>query len=99
MRYRIDVDSTTAQFLRHMHPVQKQTVKASLDDLARDPFIGKQLQRELTGLYSYRVGRYRIIYAINKEAKEINIVTIGPRSSVYETLEGVKTTKKQRNKN
>jgi mRNA interferase RelE/StbE len=47
-----------------------------------DPYSGKPLKDELEGLRSFRVSRFRIIYRI--KAKEIQIVAIGPRSSIYE---------------
>jgi len=47
-----------------------------------DPHSGKALKEELSGLRSFRVGRFRIIYRI-AAGKEIEIVTIGPRESIY----------------
>lgn len=83
MRYHVDLDQPTATFLRHMHPFQKQKIKACLDDIAENPTAGKMLQKELAGLYSYRVGRYRIIYIVNDAKKEVNVIAIGPRESIY----------------
>jgi mRNA-degrading endonuclease RelE of RelBE toxin-antitoxin system len=85
--FHIDVDKPTADFLRHLHPLQKQKMRASLDVIAQDPSVGKVLRKELAGLFSYRVGRYRIIYAVNLVRKEVNIIAIGPRDSIYEALE------------
>jgi len=47
-----------------------------------DPHSGKALKEELSGLRSFRVGRFRIIYRI-AAGKEIGIVAIGPRESIY----------------
>lgn len=85
--FRVDVDKPTADFLRHLHPLQKQKMRASLNVIAQDPGAGKVLQKELAGLFSYRVGRYRIVYAVNWTREEVNIVAMGPRDSIYETLE------------
>lgn len=87
MAFHIDFDKPTADFLRHLHPLQKQKVRASLNVIAQDPSVGKCLQKELARLFSYRVGRYRIVYAINWTRKEVNVVAIGPRDSIYESLD------------
>jgi len=41
------------------------------------------LKLELTGLWTYRVGRHRIIYRWS-EGKVIDLVAVGPRSTIYE---------------
>jgi len=48
-----------------------------------DPEVGKALKDELTGLRSFRVGRFRIVYRI-AAPREIQIVAIGPRERIYE---------------
>ena len=66
-----------------LHPQIKRKVRAGLDLLSEDPNSGKALQAELLGLRSLRVGRFRIVYRLASR-KVIDIVTIGPRKSVYE---------------
>ena len=34
--------------------------------------------------YSYRVGQYRIIYRVDEDSQECNILSIGPRGDVYQ---------------
>jgi len=46
------------------------------------PGEGKPLQRELAGYRSFRVGKFRIVYRVT--AKEIEVVALGPRSTIYE---------------
>ena len=43
----------------------------------------KQLQRELAGLRSYRVGRLRVVYR-QRGDDEIALVAVGPRRVIYE---------------
>lgn len=54
-----------------------------LSVLAEDPFAGKALRAELKGLYSYRVGDYRIIYSVIREKLIIQIVKVMHRREVY----------------
>jgi mRNA interferase RelE/StbE len=51
--------------------------------IAKDPFIGKALKAELEGLYSYRIGDYRIIYSILKTKLIVQVVKVMHRREVY----------------
>jgi len=70
--------------IRHLHPTIKQEIRVALEELKENPWIGKRLQRELTGLFSLRVRNYRILYWINVEKRQIEILTLGPRKTVYD---------------
>ncbi len=48
-----------------------------------DPHSGKALTEELSGLRSYRVSRYRIVYRLVQE-RQIELVAVGPRERIYE---------------
>lgn len=61
-----------------------EAVLEALDALGRDPELGYELRGRLTGLRSYRVGVYRIIYEL-RNAKTIRVVAIRHRGSSYET--------------
>ena len=80
---KLKVSAETAQLIRHAHPLLKRRIKAALSSIVDEPSSGKALTEELSGLRSFRVGRIRIIYAIASKSV-IEIVTIGPRRTVYE---------------
>jgi mRNA interferase RelE/StbE len=69
--------------LRKMHPDLKKKVKASLKMILSDPPSGKELMDELSGLRSFRLGSFRIIYRVENPGR-IELVAIGPRSRIYE---------------
>lgn len=56
----------------------------ALGVLERDPSAGYQLRGRLTGLRSYRVGVYRIIYEV-RDPKTVRVVAIRHRGHAYET--------------
>jgi mRNA interferase RelE/StbE len=70
-------------FIRTLHPVLKKRVHAALHEIRKEPAVGKQLQDELEGYRSFRVGKFRIIYR-QAARKEIEIVAVGPRRTIYE---------------
>ena len=51
--------------------------------LGEKPFLGKALKAELKGLYSYRIGDYRIIYNIVKYELVVQIIKVMHRREVY----------------
>jgi mRNA interferase RelE/StbE len=80
-RLRLSVDA--AAFARSLHPELKRKVKAALQVILDTPETGKALKNELSGLNSFRVGRFRIIYK-KAGGSIIDIVAIGPRITIYE---------------
>lgn len=58
-------------------------ILAVLAIISKEPFLGKKLDGKLDGLYSYRVGHYRIIYKVYKEHLLIIIIRIKHRQGAY----------------
>lgn len=86
MIYQVTFDSQIKTLIQHFSPSLKHKIKKSFKEIAHNPYVGKALQEELIGLYSYRILRFRIIYMINTKMTHVDVVTIGPRSSVYDEL-------------
>ena len=53
-----------------------------VDALSERPDIGTPLRRELDGLWSARVGRYRVVYRWSRS--RVDVVAVGPRTTIYE---------------
>jgi mRNA interferase RelE/StbE len=52
--------------------------------LSQDPEkLGKPLKGVLKGLYRYRIGDYRIMYAIDRGDNHILILYVGSRKDIY----------------
>lgn len=56
----------------------------ALGELERDPEAGYELRGRLTGLWSYRVGVYRIIYE-QRDRNTLRVVAIRHRGHAYDT--------------
>ena len=64
---------------------QKKIVAKIKDYLSKDPLsLGKPLKGIFRGLYRYRYGSYRVIYAIDRESVVILILRIADRKNVYQ---------------
>ena len=93
-RRKIRVADDTRDLIRGLHPVLKRKVRLALEDILGDPHSGKALQAELSGLWSFRIGKLRIIYRWDKSAVEI--VAVGHRRIVYqETMRLIQKVKGQ----
>lgn len=52
--------------------------------LIRNPHrIGRELRRELAGIFSARRGTYRILYRIDDQARTVTVLRIDHRSDAY----------------
>ena len=58
-------------------------IEDALGLLEREPFAGKALRGKLRGLYSLRVGAYRILYQVVDEGKTVRVAAIRHRSTSY----------------
>jgi len=72
--------------IKKLHPTVKTAVRAGITEIMKDRLDGRELQLELKGFRSLRVGKYRIIYRINEEASCVEIHYVGPRRDVYESF-------------
>ena len=87
--YKIRFTPEVARLLSKLHPENKKLIKNGLKELKKNPEIGGNLQEELSGFKSYRLKRYRVIYKIIEEQKEMHIYYIGHRTDVYEQFQNL----------
>lgn len=81
--YTIRITPKAISQLKNIKENHKNALAQTIEDLKENPFLGKPLEKDLKGKYSYRVGVYRIIYVINQKDKKINIISAGHRSIIY----------------
>ena len=86
MVYQVKITSFANETAKKLNPEIKKALKAALKELSKNPYLGKELQEELSGFWSYRVLRYRIIFKADTQKKIIIVWGIGHRRDVYETL-------------
>jgi len=88
MNYEVELSQKTVKSLDKMQIKDKRSFDVITDhirNLEQEPeHFGKPLTGNLKGLWSYRIGYFRIIYQIQKEHKIVFIVTIGHRRGIYD---------------
>lgn len=87
MAWKIEFDSDVEKDLKKLgHTAQKRILKFLKEKIAisNNPRIhGKPLTRNLSGLWRYRVGDYRIISNIEDNICTILIIKVGHRKIIY----------------
>ena len=81
---RVYLTRTAREALAELDFLLADAVLDALGELERDPHLGHQLRGRLTGLRSYRVGIYRIIYEL-RDDRTVRVIAVRHRSSAYET--------------
>ena len=81
---RLKFTPEAARLLSKLHPEGKEFIKEGLTELRQNPYLGHDLQQELSGFKSYKIKRYRILYDINAEEGVIQVYYVGHRRDVYE---------------
>lgn len=76
-------NTASTQFERLKDKKLKERIISALEYIAKEPSVGKPLQAEFKGYYSYRIGDYRIVYGLGSNKKHIGIIRIAHRREVY----------------
>ena len=80
---RVYLTRTAREALAALDFLLADAVLDALGELERDPHLGHQLRGRLTGLRSYRVGIYRIIYEL-RDDKTVRVIAIRHRGNAYD---------------
>jgi mRNA interferase RelE/StbE len=88
---RLKFTPEAARLIAKLHPEGKKLIKSGLDELRQNPFLGDDLQQELSGFKSLKIKRYRVLYAIDEEGKVIQVYYVGHRRDVYEQFRDLLT--------
>ncbi len=84
--YRLELTGQAEKSLRRIKtgdPRAYLRISRALDDIEGDPGLGKALKGVLAGRYSFRVGDYRIIYAVKRAVLTVIVIDLGHRRDIY----------------
>ena len=86
MAYLVKITLSANNAGKKFSPEVRKAGKLALKELAKNPYLGKELQSDLSGFWSYKFLRYRIIFKIDTQEKNIIVWAIGHRRDIYENL-------------
>ncbi len=84
--YSVQLSPHAAREYKKLDPSIRPAIQAAIDSLQRQPLTGpkiKRLKGQLHEYYRYRVGGYRIVYAVNQRGQVVFIDYIQHRKDVY----------------
>ncbi len=88
-KYTIKFTEEARKKINKLDPQIKLIIKKAIESLVENPFRGKPLSYDLTGLYSLRTTDYRIIYRVKGEELVIVVISVGHRREVYKKLKAL----------
>ena len=90
MIYKVQLSPHAAKQYTKLDPVIKPSLQSAIDALQRAPLAGpkiKRLKGRLHAYSRYRVGDYRIVYAVDQRERFVYIDCIQHRRDVYRDIE------------
>lgn len=96
MSYQIIISETVWSEVRQAGAAFLSSVKKKLKTLKTSPDIGKPLMKRLSGYYSLRTHKYRIVYKIIPEKRILEVHYMGLRRDLHEIIGSIKNEGVQR---
>jgi len=82
--YKLLFDEEVVKDLRKIDKTQQSKILSVIKlKLIENPYVGKKLIGDLSPLYRYRVGNYRIIYDIVEKEVVVVVIKIKHRKDAY----------------
>lgn len=84
--WRVTWTKMAKSYYEKMGKEYQQKVQGAVGELGDDPFSSKNVKRlhgELEGLCRYRLGKFRMVFRVLEETKEIRILAIASRGGIY----------------
>ncbi len=79
MAYRVEIHGTAQKQMLSLPAKARLTVAQAIDQLAETPRPPRCKKLRGTELWRFRLGRYRVVYAIDDDAKLLTVVKVALR--------------------
>lgn len=83
VRYSIKIKKSALKEIQKLQSPDRRRIVEAIDTLEGQPYAGKLLKGDLSGLRRLRVGHYRIIYEVYENEVIVLILRVSHRKSVY----------------
>jgi mRNA interferase RelE/StbE len=82
--YEIKFKKPALKFFEKLTNFDQEIIGKKIENLKTIPKLGKPLTGNLSGLWSLRVGKYRVLYEIKENILLIYVLNIGHRKNIYD---------------
>ena len=84
MKYNILLSHKFDKDFSKLERALQDRVVDGLRELKENPHAGKQLRGKIKELWSWRIGKYRILYQIQEDKLLVFVISVRHRKHVYE---------------
>jgi len=84
MKYNILLSHKFDKDFSRLERALQDRVVDGLRELKENPHAGKQLRGKIKELWSWRIGKYRILYQIQEDKLLVFVISVRHRKHVYE---------------
>lgn len=81
--YEFVIPKKVGKYINKQDKNTKELIFNCLGDIEKDPYNSDLMKSHYKGARKKRKGDYRIIFIINTDTYEIQIIKIGKRTSIY----------------
>ncbi len=84
--WRVTWTRTAQNYYSRMSKHHQAKAREAIHELETDPFSSRNVKRlhgDLEGLCRYRLGRFRMVFRVVEEEREVRILAIAGRGDVY----------------
>ena len=81
--FKIKLTPKAKRQLKKLSKEEKLSIGEIIEELKENPFIGKTLERELSGRFVFKFKAYRIIYKVNLKDNIVDILDADHRGKIY----------------
>lgn len=81
--YNLSFSKEAEDYLKKLDKENQKRIAKKIGSLIENPELGKPLTANLAGLWSLRIGDYRVLYEIKNNELMILVIKIGHRKNVY----------------
>jgi len=73
--YKVKINKLVLKDIKHIDKRYKEKIIKTIEEnIAKEPYKGKKLAGNLSPFYRWRVGDFRIIYSINDNIIEVEVI-------------------------
>ncbi len=82
-KYRVELTPRFDKEFSKLTKEIKARIAEKIDKLKENPHVYKKLHGKLKGLFSMRVGDYRIIFMLDERRRRVILLSVAHRKRVY----------------
>ena len=81
--FEVRIEKNARNFIKKLDNSSQKEILKKIRKLKENPFMGKALTGNLSGLWRIRIGKYRVVYQIKNSELIVIVLDVGHRKNIY----------------